>query len=228
MLELLRKDQPKRTAEIEEAAVRFYESAADQGVANRAEEIYHRIALGQSAEEIDRRWLPGVDNFLRNAIEDFSGPPQAFLAARLGVGPEVVHLDDEPDESWELIAARQADDLLQLGHAEEALAIVRRRGARSQHSPLHLLEARALLQLGNVLEARHIARRALKNWGSESPPELLDLTVIVAQADEVLGESLDKDLPDRFDNLSRKFPENIRVISLGLRPLSRRQSFSAI
>jgi cellulose synthase operon protein C len=216
MLELLRKAEPKLTAEIEEAAVRFYESAADQGVENRAEEIYHRIALGQTGDEIQRRWIPGVENFLRNAVEDFSGPPQIFLAARLGIAPETLQLDEESDENWELIAVKEAEDLLRLEHPEEALVVLRRRGARSEHSPVHLVEARALFQLGRAVEARQLARGALQKWESQTPPEVLDLAIIVAQADEVIGESLDTDFPARFEHLAHSFPENVRVISLGL------------
>ena len=71
MVDLLHESEPEKAEEIHCGAVRFY-TRKGRGVDDRAEEIYHRLRLDQSTEKIDRRWLVGIEQFLFNALDEFT------------------------------------------------------------------------------------------------------------------------------------------------------------
>ena len=84
MLPALRAAERERTDAIQHAAIEYYQDFDD--AASRAEEIYHRLLLGDAPDVIDARWsVPGIEDFLRGATEDLSGRSAAYLAARLGL-----------------------------------------------------------------------------------------------------------------------------------------------
>ena len=73
MLEPLQAERPAQVRAIHEAAIRYY--AGRQEPLSRAEEIYHRLALGQSHQEVEAVWMAGVEPYLGNALEEL--PPAA-------------------------------------------------------------------------------------------------------------------------------------------------------
>ena len=76
VLESLHKDPGSQQKQrlIHEAAVAFYARrfAARSQPEDRAEEIYHRLALDQDPREVDRLWIRGVDHLLETAVDDLS------------------------------------------------------------------------------------------------------------------------------------------------------------
>ena len=60
MLDLLRQDEPLMVREIHRQAVNYYR--LQDGPLARAEEIYHRLSLGQQQRTIDERWMSGVED----------------------------------------------------------------------------------------------------------------------------------------------------------------------
>jgi cellulose synthase operon protein C len=148
MLDLLRRDKPEQVDQIHRAAVAYYrEERRTNDPLCRAEEIYHRLSQGQRSATIEKRWLPGVEDHLRSAVEELPPQGRAYLASKLKI-----HLDDADWEraelaDWERQAQRRAHDLLQLNKPQEALAVVRGRAERMPASPLYLLEALALERL---------------------------------------------------------------------------------
>jgi hypothetical protein len=174
MLSPLKKDRPEEVRAIEEAAVEYYAPAND--AESRAEEIYHRLSLGQSPGEVDDRWMPGIEESLHSAVEEITGPARAYLASRLQM-----ELYDEDwlnvdQRTWELHAENRAGDLLRLGRPLEALRALRRRSTRLPHTPLYWYEAQALQGNGQILEAREVARRGLVQLlGNAGSPSGVDL-----------------------------------------------------
>ena len=43
----------------------------------RAEEIYHRLMLGQQPDELEQVWLPGVERYLAAAVNGSCRPRSA-------------------------------------------------------------------------------------------------------------------------------------------------------
>ena len=76
VLENLHKDLGSQDKQrlIHEAAVAFYARrfAARSQPEDRAEEIYHRLALDQDPREVDRLWIRGIDHLLETAVDDLS------------------------------------------------------------------------------------------------------------------------------------------------------------
>jgi Cdc6-like AAA superfamily ATPase len=217
MIELLRKSEKERVAEIERAAVAYYEKRSATDPEERAEEIYHRLGLGQPAAEVIPRWMPGVEEYLRSAVDDFSGAAQAFLAAQLDIDLATLTLEEQSDEAWEALVRKQADDLLRLGRPEEALRLLRARAFRSERSPLHLLEARALFALGRLREVGELTRRVIPEFAVEPSADLLDVQLLAGQAKEALGDPPGRhESAEEFARLARVFPNDIRLLSVGM------------
>lgn len=152
VLGLLQRDEPQKVAQIHQAAVDYY--AGRPGTPReRAEEIYHRLALGHERSVVESRWLPGVESYLRDAFEEFTGSIRAYLGSRLGNEVDAETRNLASIEDYEEIVERKATDLLAHGDAMQALVLLTSRAERTSDSPLFALEAAALARLGRSLEA---------------------------------------------------------------------------
>ncbi|MGN9909197.1 hypothetical protein ACTMTJ_16765 [Phytohabitans sp. LJ34] len=186
MLKLIRRDKPEQVAEIDRLAVRYYAGHPELSPATqaRAEEIYHRLQLTQPAEVIEERWLDGVEEDLRGALDELPVVGQAVLATRLGIRlPEEV-LRQADTQEWEEYAARLAEESINQGHYDTALRELRERSTRrwSAASPLHLLRARALALLGDWPEAEACVRLAIRAASrSGDRARMVDTLLLAAQ-----------------------------------------------
>ncbi|MBY5482246.1 ATP-binding protein [Rhizobium leguminosarum] len=144
--------------QIHTAAVSYFSEMA--GPENRAEEIYHRLWLDEDPHQIDSRWLTGVESSLRNAVEELEGRARLYLANRVGVIADT-DMSGATQEEWERYAEKRARDLLQLGLARPALAVLHGRSERQPASRLHLLESIAHSYLGENAQAEAFASSAV-------------------------------------------------------------------
>ncbi|WP_189636795.1 ATP-binding protein [Rhizobium phaseoli] len=144
--------------QIHTAAVSYFSDLA--GPENRAEEIYHRLWLDEEPDQIDSRWLTGVEFSLRNAVEELEGRARLYLANRVGVIADT-DMSGATQEEWERYAEKRAGDLLQLGLAQPALAVLHGRSERQPASRLHLLESIAHSYLGDNAQAEAFASSAV-------------------------------------------------------------------
>ncbi|WP_030275128.1 hypothetical protein [Streptomyces sp. NRRL B-24484] len=159
LLPLLRAEAPEQVAEIHEAAVLHYVQEDD--LTARAEELYHRLSLGESAAELDRRWQPGVEALLTGSIDELPPGSQAYLASRSGRTLFSATLREVPAEEWERHAEVQVTRLLELDDPHGAAEVLDDRPARSERGArLLLLEARVRAALGELDSARALASAA--------------------------------------------------------------------
>jgi AAA ATPase domain len=161
MLKPLKRNKAKIVRDIQKAAVEYYESKDD--VTSRAEEIYHRLSLGQTAAIVEHRWISGVEDLLRSAVDELEGPARTFLATRLGIEIYQEDWDAVDQASWESYAANLVNDLLRLDRPLEAVQVLRRRTARQPESPLYWFHAQALRRSGQNLEAQELSRQGIVN-----------------------------------------------------------------
>ncbi|MEU0275651.1 AAA family ATPase [Streptomyces sp. NPDC006307] len=179
MLRLLGQDRTELTREVERRAVEFY--AARGGPEARAEEIYHRLRLGENPRSVEERWLPGVERFLTGAERDLSPRAAALLAAKSGrAAPERV-MEGAEQEDWERLAAREVEDLLAQGLAGDAAARLTERRPWTPCSPLHALHAETLDRLGRRAEAREAVAAAVKGARAAGPPGAADRSRVCAE-----------------------------------------------
>lgn len=197
MLEALKAEKPVQVREIHEAAVRFYEGNVDP--LSRAEEIYHRLSLGESPREVEGRWMPGVEPYLDNALEELPSAARPFLASRLGLELPPRMWEEAELADWERNVESRARGMLARGEVKPALQVLGARKERTPGSPLYELEARALQRLEMVDEALEVVEEGLAAAspmaGASSVPLLLlraELATTQQQherADESLGHA---------------------------------------
>ncbi|MBB5790185.1 AAA family ATPase [Jiangella mangrovi] len=194
MLRLVAEDRADASREVERRAVAFY--AASATPEDRAEEVYHRLRLGQGAHTIQVRWLPELSPLL-DGVADELPPRSAKLLARLqrSMPAEPAAPDDQAE--WEHRTAEEAENLLAQGYAAEALTLLAARRPWTTGSPLHAVRAEALLRTGDVAAARQVVADALAEPGIEQNGDAyLELLLLSARIASESGdvEGADDDL----------------------------------
>jgi len=201
MIRLLRETRRGQAAAIHLAAVDFFARAHETShdPRDRAEELYHRLCLEQTPAELDPRWDPLAEQFLRDAVDELPPKGMAYLAAHGGghsasQGFEAIGAGDDfwrsaEQEVWERKTAQWVRDLIRQERFEEALKALRERRDRSSASPLWLLEARVFKNLGQWREAASVLENALRSWPEHLDPDgRLDVLLFQVRVSERLGD----------------------------------------
>lgn len=186
MLPLILEKYPDVAREIDAAAVSYYQNI--EGPIARAEEIYHRLRLGQDEADVGERWEEGVEQYLSNAIEELAPQQRIYLSSKLGISPERDLLEKADLQSWEQITARKVKRLHSTGDLLGALAELRERSNRTPSSPLFTLECETLRQLGMLEEAVVIAQQGLDSAVNAGASQLeVEMSRQMAMAHEAMG-----------------------------------------
>ncbi|MEV5973416.1 trypsin-like peptidase domain-containing protein [Streptomyces sp. NPDC051921] len=168
---------------VDARAVAHY--AARDTLRDRAEEIYHRLRLGENPRTVEDRWQPGVENHLAGADRDMAPRSAAFLLGRIGGHVPDRIMAEADQEDWERIAAREVEDLLTQGYPEVAARRLTERQPWTPCSRLHALLVETLARSGRVEDARETAERAVDRAEeagcAETRLELLQLSARLAQ-----------------------------------------------
>ena len=164
-LRLVAKDRSLTIAEIDQRAVAFYESR--DGEQDRAEELYHRLRLGQPRKQLDERWTPGLGELLGGALEDLEPAQQAYLATKIGRTLTSETLKHADQEDWERHVDQRARYFYELRDYDRARQLLNERSERLKGSPLPLLEAEVLEALGKRKAAAKVLEAALAEADDE-------------------------------------------------------------
>ncbi|SDJ49317.1 AAA ATPase domain-containing protein [Actinokineospora alba] len=135
-------------ARVHRRAIDYYH--ARPGIEDRAEEVYHRLMIGEDPRYLDRVWEPGLRPLLAPALGE-PLPPRAWtwLSRRLGFGDT----DDRAEwdqRDWEADAEGRAMSWLASGDPARALSVLAERTERLPDTRLHLVEVRARLAAADV------------------------------------------------------------------------------
>ena len=68
---------------INERAIAYYSTRSDDLI-HRTEELYHRLRLDQSSDDLDRRWRQDAGRALRPALQEFPPAARRYLRRKLG------------------------------------------------------------------------------------------------------------------------------------------------
>ena len=224
MIELLRDDEAQRdkVESIQRRAVSYYRRMKNP--VSRAEEIYHRLALGQIGESVASRWQPGVEPYLHSAVDELALPQQAFLAARLKINVDDSVLEKATQEDWEELVARQADALLRLSQPEKALEVIRRRRRRLPGSSLYLLKAQALERIGDYPRALKSVEQGLLSPAKDGQGLALDLRLLGARLYLRMGRFPDAErMLSKARELARESGSDTRQLEVTLQELRLKQ-----
>ncbi|MFD0150039.1 trypsin-like peptidase domain-containing protein [Streptomyces sp. NPDC055721] len=183
---------------VDRSAVAYY--AAREGPRNRAEEIYHRLRLGENPRTVEARWEPGVAAYLGGTTHrEMPDRSAAFLLGLIGGHVPDQIMTGAEQEDWERIAAREVEDLLTQGYVEAAAQRLSERRPWTPCSRLHAQLAETLARSGQSAEAREGAERAVAGAAAagcaETQLELLQLSARLAQ-DEGDFADADRDLQE--------------------------------
>lgn len=148
---LISEDDPALARRIHERGASYLHGA--QRAVDRAERIYHLLALGRR-ELAEASWGDDVAAFFHDVIDELPAASAAWLRARLPTSTAVSGHASEGDVEL----ARRIDGLLAAGRAREAEQLVDGETKRLRDldatwgitSPLHLRAARIYRALGNA------------------------------------------------------------------------------
>jgi hypothetical protein len=221
MLRLLRQDQPEKVRQIGQNAIRYYADEYDRGhrpFISRAEEIYHRLALGENPEEVAARWEPGVEKYLQTALEDLPPRSQAFLASRMGIplNKEIAAQADQ--DSWEREATRRVEALLRSGDLVGTRRALSERSDRRPGSPLYRLEAEVWKRSGDWNRALQVVADGLASGTETAGNEPLRLVALRAELQQNAGIAVSPEVAlDEYETFLRRYAsEHELLLRLGL------------
>ena len=163
MLATIRSDAPERARAIHEGAARFYKKVYEQSkeVRDLAEEIYHRLALGEPSEALERLWDEQAGPLLASAVDELPEASAIWLRSHLGLKISKAQLRRASLETWERTAVDRARTAIDRAEPERALEILRERSQRSGSSEIFRLEAEAHEALGDPAKAAQALARGV-------------------------------------------------------------------
>ncbi|PUZ25337.1 hypothetical protein DCC81_13620 [Chitinophaga parva] len=164
MLQLIQESEKKDLVPvIHRAAVQYYQDK--EGLAERAEEFYHRLSLDESPRDLEPRWMDGIQNLLLSNLDELPARAQAYLLGRAGMeGADLSIWENADMEDRYRHTARQVADLLNAGRAEGALNLLPDTLFDKGSEVLTMLKVRALYQLRREDEAAALAKQALGSY----------------------------------------------------------------
>jgi len=187
MLRLLIADEPAKVKAIHEGAVEYYRK--EKGSRARAEELYHRLMLGQPSSEIDQRWRDELKGYLAGSLDELPPVSRAYLATKLGYEIDDATRKQAETAVWERAAVTKAQDLLDLDRPQDALNVLQERPERSEGSAIYALEVEALRGLNRLTEAVGVVERGLPSIRmAGDPARFIELAELGAAAAEQLGD----------------------------------------
>jgi cellulose synthase operon protein C len=217
ILEFLRREDPERVELIHRRAVVYYSRQA--GSDNRAEELYHRLSLGEEPPRLGG--LEDSYESLRASVSDLPASGQKYLAGLLGMPLDQAILARADAAQWERRAWQEARELLARDQPGEALERVRERSERSPASPLFLLEGHIRQRLRQTTEAREIVQEGLALTAQlGDSPVLVDLLIFLAELDdEASMTALAAESLEQAYAVARRLHDQERLVDVGVRRL---------
>lgn len=229
MLGRLSEDALEVAAQIHHAAVRYYRER--DLPAERAEEIYHRLMLGQPADELDRRWRDDAVASLLPSMDELPAVSKVYLAQRAGV----LDVSDRDLITAQLSTQRdvvmtRVQRLVAAGQAGEALAeLQRHQDQTSDSSPeiaslwVEVLELHG--DLDQALERAEAERRRAAQRGTTV--EVFTFTLHAARLLERTGRpGAAAGYLDEALRLVRELPASERYALMRLRLIAARLGLS--
>ena len=193
MIRLLEQDKFHEVRELHRAAVQYYEGQT--GEVNRAEEIYHRLVLNEDEpEELNRRWMNGIDQSVVASLEEYPDRAQAWLASQMSLEVPRNILEGASVAEWERNITRKVQRALSQLDLPRALELLGERDKRSNASPLFALGAKTHLLMNDLSRAWEMLERGVRQV-METPNRgrLAELYWLQAQMALLRNEPLEAD-----------------------------------
>ena len=205
MLPQILRDTTVDARSVQLAAVDYYTRRRDP--VSRAEEIYHRLLLGQGRDKLDPIWDPRAAERLVTALDELPQRSRVLLLSRLPrafVGHDDRRLLD--DAEWLEKVEPTVGAMLSRGRAEEALELLRERRRADGGPLLPLVEIEALEAMERLDEAIALAGREAEVAATAlDPASVTDLSLQQCRLFERAGRPLESlAVLDRATAVSRE------------------------
>ena len=161
MVRLLEQDKFSEVWRLHRAAIDYYSNK--EGVEARAEEIYHRLVLGEDELwRLDSMWMNGIEHSIAASLDEYPDQAKAWLASRMNLEvPRSVFQNADIFE-WERNIYRKVQRALSELQTDWALELLGERAERSEASPLFALEAKTHLLSNNLDQAQAVLEKAIE------------------------------------------------------------------
>ncbi len=205
MLPQILRDTTVDARSVQLAAVDYYTRRRDP--VSRAEEIYHRLLLGQGRDKLDPIWDPRAAERLVTAVDELPQRSRVLLLSRL---PRAFVGDDDrrllDDAEWLEKVEPTVGAMLSRGRAPEALELLRERRRADGGPLLPLVEIEALEALERLDEAIALAGREAEVAATAlDPASVTDLSLQQCRLFERAGHPLESlAVLDRATAVSRE------------------------
>jgi hypothetical protein len=169
--------------EIHRRAITFYRDRPEPWA--RAEELYHRLMVGEDPRNLHALWRTDLRDSLFPALED--PLPQAavtWLSRRLGLVSDADERADWEHEDWEGEAADRAASWIASQNPAAALEVLSERERRIPGSRLYPLQVTVLMMLGRLEEAKLVLDTGML---SSVEANAIDTQLALADAALTLG-----------------------------------------
>lgn len=161
MVRLLQQDKFEEVRSLHENAIDFYYDKA--GTEARAEELYHRLALGvDETDVLDKRWVNGIEQSVSSTLDEYSDRMKAWLASKTSLEvPREVFQNANVIE-WERNITRKVKKALLNMDMPRTFELLHERTERSLSSPLFAIEAKANLIYNQADRADQVIDEGIK------------------------------------------------------------------
>jgi len=191
MLPQILRDTTVDARSVQLAAVDYYTRRRDP--VSRAEEIYHRLLLGQGRDKLDPIWDPRAAERLVTALDELPQRSRVLLLSRL---PRAFVGDDDrrllDDAEWLEKVEPTVGAMLSRGRAPEALELLRERRRADGGPLLPLVDIEALEAMERLDEAIALAGREAEVAATAlDPASVTDLSLQQCRLFERAGRPLE-------------------------------------
>jgi hypothetical protein len=187
MLRPLRRDARAKVNEIHRLAIAYYQK--QEGLEVRTEEVYHRLALGQSREQIAPLVDPDMRDALIAVLDEFDPPEQALISDLFGIEltPEARHAADQL--SWERSTSRRLKEAIRANtDLQSVLGLLHEREERSGSTDLLLSEVMLYEAIDDDFHAKALADSAIVTYRTVGHVDyLLVATLLAARLEQDIG-----------------------------------------
>ena len=189
LLELLTRDRPDQVKELHQRAALYYVTHGTHPI-ERAEEIYHRMMVGEPPYSLEERWLTGVEPFLAGAVSEVFPIHQVWLASHMSLELPAGTESLADLAGWEQQIGRRVLSAQRYGRPRAVLELLNDRKERTPQSPLYAIEARALMDADRAADAARLLRGVVAGWPAlGNPGRLAELLWLGSQACGAIGDA---------------------------------------
>ncbi len=157
MIRLLKQDKFSIVRRLHQEAIYYYMSKKKAELTERAEEMYHRLALGEDSRwTLDQRWMKGIEKSVAANQEEYSDEMLAWLASRMNLEVSRSVYQSANISEWERNITRKVRYALSELQTTQALTLLSERPERLADSPLYALEAKVYMLQKKLTRAWYV------------------------------------------------------------------------